>query len=814
MDSSGDYTVEYKFTADVKGLEQGVQEAKNLVKDASEAVGKDFKVNWGEGSGSIEDYTKWLGEATKEYEQFQAKQEAATATTQEITDSTNSLGNAMGSVSQEVQKTTEDWSGYDSAVYSTIASVNDLDKKTQALLASITALEVKLAKDSVEAFASYEDSVYGMAATVTNVGDSIGQAMGGIKTATQNGLLSETDAARAINNLTAYGYSVKEATELVKALTISVEAHGNRSNTVAENVNQLTEAIKRQQSRMLQTQGYSQSLSDMQQAYAESIGTTAKELDDAGRRQAEYNAIMADSANYTGLADAYNNSYSASVQKLDNSIQNLKVAFGQALAPLLTFLNNAAAWVIQNKELVVGITTFIGVIAGGGGLIVAISKLIPMISSAIAWFSGLHVATKGVILGLATVAATMAVVSMTSSSLSSTLEGLNGLTQQGGEDADTASEGFENLGTSIGGVGGAARNTAKELEDLRRKYLDELKQIEVRHQETIDKLTKQIQEANIDYRRAVEERNAAFEVNQAKEERKHQEKVDDIMTQLAFLQRYNNEYNRQKLVSLQNALDRENYLYKQQTEAAKEELDLQNENDRIAFEEKRRQYQAELEDELAFMNKHREDLKQVQYWILDDEIEALNRRYAEQQESYAKQTAAAGTAGAAIGDNFVKNLSKKLAEARSGTLQQNAFNLGSTTSKSLVKGVWEHLKAVANDDDENFLAGIWKAILGEETFNRLKYGRNGGSGGGWAEGGYTGYGGKNEVAGVVHRGEYVLPREMVDQNTGTPKALGNTYVINVSGVFATSAAERRRVADQIVTAINQNNKSRLEATWQ
>ena len=85
---------------------------------------------------------------------------------------------------------------------------------------------------------------------------------------------------------------------------------------------------------------------------------------------------------------------------------------------------------------------------------------------------------------------------------------------------------------------------------------------------------------------------------------------------------------------------------------------------------------------------------------------------------------------------------------------------------------------------------------------------------GYATGGYTGPGGVNEVAGVVHKGEYVLPQDMVDQSTGTPKALGNTYVINVSGTFATSAAERRRVADQIVQAINQNNKSRLEASWQ
>lgn len=43
---------------------------------------------------------------------------------------------------------------------------------------------------------------------------------------------------------------------------------------------------------------------------------------------------------------------------------------------------------------------------------------------------------------------------------------------------------------------------------------------------------------------------------------------------------------------------------------------------------------------------------------------------------------------------------------------------------------------------------------------------------GFASGGYTGRGGVNDVAGVVHKGEYVLPQSQVDQRTGTPKMGG------------------------------------------
>jgi hypothetical protein len=52
---------------------------------------------------------------------------------------------------------------------------------------------------------------------------------------------------------------------------------------------------------------------------------------------------------------------------------------------------------------------------------------------------------------------------------------------------------------------------------------------------------------------------------------------------------------------------------------------------------------------------------------------------------------------------------------------------------------------------------------------------------GFATGGYTGRGGTNDVAGIVHKGEYVVPQSQVDQSTGLPKMSshsGATVIIN------------------------------------
>lgn len=74
-------------------------------------------------------------------------------------------------------------------------------------------------------------------------------------------------------------------------------------------------------------------------------------------------------------------------------------------------------------------------------------------------------------------------------------------------------------------------------------------------------------------------------------------------------------------------------------------------------------------------------------------------------------------------------------------------------------------------------------------------------------------GGMPIIAGDGGEDEWVVPESkmasLVEQLRERGQSTGNTYNIYVDGVFATSASERRRVADQIVEAIEQNNRSRF-----
>lgn len=79
---------------------------------------------------------------------------------------------------------------------------------------------------------------------------------------------------------------------------------------------------------------------------------------------------------------------------------------------------------------------------------------------------------------------------------------------------------------------------------------------------------------------------------------------------------------------------------------------------------------------------------------------------------------------------------------------------------------------------------------------------------GWADGGYTGSGSRNEVAGVVHKGEYVIPQSMVQSSPQLISAIenkrtgyasggmvgGNTININIT---ADSTSSGKRIVKEI-----------------
>lgn len=510
----------------------------------------------------------------------------------------------------------------------------------------------------------------------------------------------------------------------------------------------------------------------------------------------------------------YNEAFAQSQEQTEKAMSKLKATIGSLLAPIVTLLGGFAQWISENQQLVAGLFTTVSIIGGAAGIIALVRKLTGALAA-------LKVTAGGIVGIIAVIAG--AIVGMNTQTQDLTIN-----TEELEEEQEKQKEQLKELEKGYNSYGGAVDDAADRIAEIRaqmekttQQYRQNLKQILVNHEDTVAKLTDQIRNANVDYQRAIDERVAAFNVSQAEEEREHQEKVDALMTQINFLQRYNNQYNREKLSQLQFALAKENSLYQRRTDAEKAELDIQLANEKAKYDEKIAAYQEELDSELAFLNKHRDLLNGVRDEILEDEVESLTRQYNEQMANYQKQIENARESGAAAASKYA-NAYSDMMESLTPKLTQTGKDAGDAFGGGFFAGVGRLVDNVFDWIGDQIDRMIYRSKRSmkdmvkeyEDWFKAIEegHGYNYDEGRrGYAEGGFTGRGGVNEIAGVVHKGEYVLPQSMVDQNTGQPKALGNNITINVSGTFATSAIERRKVAQDIVSALGQTQYARLGA---
>lgn len=720
----------------------------------------------------------------------------------------------------------ETMSGFSSASKDGEESVKTLDDSIANLTLGVNLLKqafgglqggVDFIGDLIDSSNQYEAAMNGVASVASATGNSVAESMQVVKDASANGLVRQADAAAAVKNLELYGLTAEQAAQMIRVMTDAAVYNRQESYSLSEAVRVTTEGIRMENSVLSDAGGITKNIAKMHEEYAAQLGKSANNLTDAEKAQAVYNGVLAEGSTYLGDAEGYTETMAGAQDKLGTAIEQVKVNLGGLFDDLSPIVNGLADWLNHNQALVAGILAFVGVVAAAGGLISTIAlakKAIGAISQSIAIFSTVSKLATGGIVGLVVGLGALAAGVAAASVLTSTADAEADLADK----ANAANKKIDDQSDSIDKTAKKIASLREQLEKLTRDYQRDLKQIAVDHENNLLELNKQIEEANIDYRRAIDERMADFNVSLAKQEREHQELVDELSGQLAFLQRYNNDYNKQKLAQVQFALAKEQQLYENETARQREEIELQNQADKEKLDTKLASLQQELDDELAFMNKHRDELNSVRDVILLDEIESLNERYQEQKKSYEKQIVEAEISGSKIGGALGDSINKALKEALK---KFNADKAGADIGSNMIGGIMDSLYNGAVGIG-NFFESIGKSIgnrfynlFNGNGFDDRKYNYINGSwklaSSGYASGGYTGRGAVDEVAGVVHKGEFVVPANQVDQSTGTPKLGGDTFVINLSGVLATSAQAKRELAADLQTAIKQTKQARIGA---
>lgn len=209
--------------------------------------------------------------------------------------------------------------------------------KLSGIIGSVFAVGkiIQFGKASSQAARDLSDALVGLKSVVDGNGRSFSDAQDFIDEFTADGLVPATNAVAAYKNLLQRGYDDSQIKSVMNALK-DASAYGRQSSyTMGEAVQSATEGLKNENSVLVDNAGVTKNVAKMWEDYAKSIGTTANKLTQQQKIQAEVTGILAESKYQTGDAAKVAGTLSGQLQQLSFNFNNLKVAIGNAINPIL-----------------------------------------------------------------------------------------------------------------------------------------------------------------------------------------------------------------------------------------------------------------------------------------------------------------------------------------------------------------------------------------------------------------------------------------------------------------------------------------------
>lgn len=202
---------------------------------------------------------------------------------------------------------------------------------------------VQFGKESVNAASEMSNALRGLQSILEGQGRSFSAAQQFIKEYTQDGLIPATNAITAYKNLASRGYDDSQIRQVMVALKDASAFGRQASYSMGEAVQSATEGLRNENSVLVDNAGVTKNVAKMWDEYAVSIGTTANNLTQQQKIQAEVNGILEESKYQAGDAAIVAGTFSGQLQRLAAAFKSIQVSVGQglinALTPVLGVLN-------------------------------------------------------------------------------------------------------------------------------------------------------------------------------------------------------------------------------------------------------------------------------------------------------------------------------------------------------------------------------------------------------------------------------------------------------------------------------------------
>lgn len=220
-------------------------------------------------------------------------------------------------------------------------------------------------KTCIDSASQVQSAFTGLNSIVQGTGNSFADAQKFINEYTADGLVSIEETATAYKNLLSRGYDSSQIEDVLTRLKDSAAFGRQASYDLGEAVVSATEGLKNENSILVDNAGVTKNVAKMWDEYAKSIGTTANNLTQSQKIQAEYNGIMKETQFQVGDAAAYTRTFSGQIQQLKFNFNQMTVAIGKVVTPIaqlfIPIINSAIS-------AVTGLFEKIQVILGAFGL--------------------------------------------------------------------------------------------------------------------------------------------------------------------------------------------------------------------------------------------------------------------------------------------------------------------------------------------------------------------------------------------------------------------------------------------------------------
>lgn len=243
----------------------------------------------------------------------------------------------VGSVAMDLTLNSKNYNKQLNAVTkSTEGAFSSTMKKVGGFVAGAFAVKqvVDFTKTCIDSASQVQSAFTGLNSIVEGTGNSFAQAQKFINEYTSDGLVSINEAATAYKNLLARGYDTSQIEDVLTRLKDSAAFGRQASYDLGEAVVTATEGLKNENSILVDNAGVTKNVAKMWDEYAKSIGTTAANLTQEQKIQAEYNGIMEETRFQVGDAAAYTRTFSGQVQQLKFNFTQMTAAIGKVVAPI------------------------------------------------------------------------------------------------------------------------------------------------------------------------------------------------------------------------------------------------------------------------------------------------------------------------------------------------------------------------------------------------------------------------------------------------------------------------------------------------